>query len=79
MTKPHPETIRRRLERAGYSCLKDLWVPAAFAARVRQQAEMHPARLQGLERGPPPARLRPQSRPSPHEREGPSRQTELKD
>lgn len=37
----HPDTIRRRLEKAGFSCLKDVWVPSAYAKRVREQASMY--------------------------------------
>ena len=55
----HRNTQARRLTAAGYECIKDLWVPAAFAKRAREQAEMHRADVEriaseGKRRGRPP-------------------------
>ncbi|WP_299129679.1 hypothetical protein [uncultured Amaricoccus sp.] len=59
----HPKTIRRRLERAGYVSVivagKPGWVPAAYAARIKAQIEMHREDVAALEAEP----ARPVGRP----------------
>jgi hypothetical protein len=53
------QSQKRRLERAGFVCLKDLWVPSAYAAKVRQQAEFYAEDVQRVLKEAPRPRGRP--------------------
>lgn len=62
MTQPTPQTIRRRLERAGYAHVAG-WVPVEYARSMQALVEQHredvativaePARLKGWPKGKP--------------------------
>ena len=56
------DTKRRRLERAGYVHVSG-WVPAAYAARVAQQVEMHREDVARLLAEPAKPRGRPRKSP----------------
>lgn len=59
MTALHPETKRRRLERAGYAPLPQEWLPAAAVERVKRQIEAHRADVERILAEPPKPRGRP--------------------
>lgn len=60
MTAPTPQTLRRRLERAGFVHVS-AWLPTAYAAKVIQQAEFYSEDVQRVLDEPPKPRGRPKA------------------
>lgn len=59
MTALSPDTMRRRLERAGYEPLPRGWLPAKLVARIQQQLDMHAEDVEQLLSQPAQPRGRP--------------------